>query len=404
MTGDGLLRIASQDTLEAVRDRIGETGDAGGTYNSGTLTSKANAALLALGGVNNGIDGLNNRLDGVVTPYGKGTYGDLIVSPDLAWPSQDGFNRYVLHTKSMTIPEGVTLTPPDKCDGLYILSQGDVTINGVIDVRGKRKTFTEDLQLAPTINVGNQEFLLAKGGYSPTGTTSGAGGDVSVSGGLKDTTKYTNSSYEGLPALTAAESIAENINGGGVPTYKTHKDRFVSVIRREVSGSGNHYGYLNMIETPSDASSYTQNFKETIAPGAVVIIAKGKVTINGQILASATDGMTAQNGQDALAENRGTNGDNHYYYYYAGSGGRGAIPPSGGGAVTIICETIEINGSIDTNGKKLVSNDGEKGSDEDGSGSFNTKVTWHAGGGYGGKGGTFISTAGEIKVYTGVSE
>ena len=85
MSGDVLLRIASQDTLEAVRDRIGETGDTGGTYNSGTLTSKANAALLALGGVNNGIDGLNNRLDGMVTPYGKGTYGDLIVSQDLAW-------------------------------------------------------------------------------------------------------------------------------------------------------------------------------------------------------------------------------------------------------------------------------------------------------------------------------
>ena len=66
MSGDVLLRIASQDTLEAVRDRIGETGDTGGTYNSGTLTSKANAALLALGGVNNGIDGLNNRLDGMV--------------------------------------------------------------------------------------------------------------------------------------------------------------------------------------------------------------------------------------------------------------------------------------------------------------------------------------------------
>ena len=29
MTGDELVRIASQDTLEAVRDRIGETGDTG---------------------------------------------------------------------------------------------------------------------------------------------------------------------------------------------------------------------------------------------------------------------------------------------------------------------------------------------------------------------------------------
>ena len=45
MSGDVLLRIASQDTLEAVRDRIGETGDAGGSETTGTVTSKLNSIL-----------------------------------------------------------------------------------------------------------------------------------------------------------------------------------------------------------------------------------------------------------------------------------------------------------------------------------------------------------------------
>lgn len=415
MTGDELVRIASQDTLEAVRDRIGETGDTGGTYNSGTLTSKANAALLALGGVNNGIDGLNNRLDGVVTPYGKGTYGDLIVSPDLAWPSQDGFNRYVLHTKSMTIPEGVTLTPPDKCDGLYILSQGDVTINGVIDVRGKRKTFTEDLQLAPTINVGNQEFLLAKGGYSPIGGINGRGGTIkSVDSVIGDTP---------TPIQTLSNSVEGNVNGGGVGQYAVGGASVIYYFDSNESTRYDEksYNYDYVINnTPAFSLGPNATYNYT-APGALVIIAKGNVIINGNILAQSNEGNqpTIGSGQ-ILYYTQGT----HQYWAYTVSGD-GAIPPSGGGAVTIICNQVVINGSINTNGYKLVAqdkpdlrNDFPKAIQQWNTGAtkpytepdYNSdSLIWrmakdnvHCS--EGGKGGTFISTAGEIKVYTGVSE
>ena len=394
MTGDVLLRIASQDTLEAVRDRIGETGDTGGTYNSGTLTSKANAALLALGGVNNGIDGLNNRLDGVVTPYGKGTYGDLIVGPDLAWPSQDGFNRYVLHTKSMTIPEGVTLTPPDKCDGLYILSQGDVTINGVIDVRGKRKTFTEDLQLAPTINVGSQEFVLAKGGYAPKGGASGAGGKAVVP---PASNVYNGSSNIGAPSKSPENlSIAGNVNGGGMGQYATGG---VSTITWYYSKNDLWYtvDYNGTWATQSGTKITEREgaIKSSVAPTAVIIIAKGTVTINGKILAAATDGVNATDGGLTVqqASLYGASSAGHFT-----RAGTGAIPPSGGGAVTIICNQLVNNGIIDTNGKKLVSPNGKDNRTVQAPG--NSCLY----GSQGGFGGTFISTAGEIKVYTGVSE
>ena len=415
MKNDVIAALASQETLEDVRDRIGETGDTGGTFNSGTLTSKANAALLALGGVNNGIDGLNNRLDGMVTPYGKGTYGDLIVGSDLVWPSQDGFNRYVLHTKSMTIPEGVTLTPPDKCDGLYILSQGDVTINGVIDVRGKRKTFTEALQLAPTINVGSQEFVLAKGGYAPIGGINGRGG--TISGGIDKVTGNTPT-----PVQTPTTSTAGNINGGGIGQYGIGGASVIFVYYPNLSSSNDteSFDYNATIQSsvaypkgPTVAYDYN-------ASGSVVIIAKGKVTINGNILASATTGAEPTEGSKDVAYTRSALNTNYAYSV----SGNGAIPPSGGGAVTIICNELEVNGAIDTNGYKLVADDkpdlrttyvkGTQSLDDYGNISGNPNYSpssylWNMINGNlkcseGGKGGTFVSTAGEIKVYTGVSE
>ena len=379
--------VAQQETLVEVRDKIGNTDDTGGSYNSGTVNGKINTAILGISGVNNGIEGLNNRLDGVVTPYGKGTYGDLIVGPDLAWPSQDGFNRYVLHTKSMTIPEGVTLTPPEKCDGLYILSQGDVTINGVIDVRGMRKTFTEDLQLAPTINVGSQEFVLAKGGYSPIGGASGRGGKTNGAA------LYFGYTGLGCPALSPEEtSLAGNINGGGAGAYAAGG----------ISGYTYYYSKEGEYRGVDYNQSYIQNSNVKFEPyscyleqatGAVVIIAKGNVIINGQIAASATEGKNAENGGE-IESTGSTNGVGTVYFTKAGDG---AVPPSGGGAVTIICNELVNNGKIDTNGIKFVSPDGI---DNRGVIINKYKIT----GSEGGKGGTFISTAGEIKVYTGVSE
>jgi hypothetical protein len=414
MTGDELARIASQDTLEAVRDRIGETGDTGGTYNSGTLTSKANAALLALGGVNNGIDGLNNRLDGMVTPYGKGTYGDLIVSQDLAWPSQDGFNRYVIHTKSMTIPEGITLKPPEKCDGLYILSQGDVTINGDIDVRGMRKTFDADLQLAPTINVGSQEFELAKGGYSPKGGKNGAGGEAN------------NANYSATPSPSLeTDTVAGNVNGGGSGRYVKGGSSVAYSNKLESNGGYRHYnqgkGYYGRsyeecaISWHGDELWFVPRLTPNTAPCAIIIIAKGKVTINGHIIATGSQGAAPTDAQDyAHRFIFGPSGES----FDVTLAGDGAIPPSGGGPVTVICNTFECNGKIDTNGsKETYSDKADKRNTvptqcmqwSDSSGKYDTgELSSYSGKriycSQGGFGGTFISTAGEIKVYEGVSE
>lgn len=388
--------VAQQETLVEVRDKIGNTDDTGGSYNSGTVNGKINTAILGISGVNNGIEGLNNRLDGVVTPYGKGTYGDLIVGPDLAWPSQDGFNRYVLHTKSMTIPEGVTLKPPEKCDGLYILSQGDVTINGVIDVRGMRKTFDADLQLAPTINVGSQEFVLAKGGYSPKGGSGGSAGTANWRAEVNE--EYT--ALEVDSGGTPNNSIAGNINGGGVGAYGKGGNDDTLTIGKRSSSTKPYYMTIRTAHTAVADNTYNES-----APAALVIIAKGKVTINGIVIASGTEGILAKGGTKAYDSAMSTN-DIYSRYVHNGKGGDGAIAPSGGGPVTIICNELINNGTIDTNGKKFTSAVGENGASEltEYVTNINPKVFELTQTGAGGKGGTFISTAGEIKVYTGVSE
>ena len=368
--------LANQATLEEVQTTIGDTGDTGGSTVAGTVMAKLNENI-RLNEV--GIQGTNNVesiLSGVSTPYGAGVYGDLTFdSSTFTWPSQDYYNRYIVQVKSLTIPEGQTMKPPAKCDGLYILSQGDVTINGNIDVTGLRKTFG-NVAISPTINVGNQEFQLAVGGYAPIGGANGKGGEI-----------LDNKTPEQIPdpdvpfstpceSIAPIDSISGNINGGGVGSYR--------VMNSPARGTADS-------DSAVDGTAVTKYGEN--APTSLIIIAKGNVIINGQILASASDGIVAQNGTDATYVKEGTRG-----YVYSGLGGAGALPPSGGGAVTIICNEIIIDGKIDTNGKKLVSPDGTKSNVNQ----YTTGV-W-AMGAYGGKGGTFISTAGEIKVYTGVNE
>lgn len=411
--------IADKATQDLINQKIGETADTGGTNTTGTADAKLNAIYLGVDGVKADVDGVNSRLDGMVTPYGKGSYGDLIFnSSDFVWPSQDGYNRYVVHTKSLTIPAGQVMKPPAKCDGLYIYSQGDVTINGDIDLRGLRKTFG-DIQLSATINVDDAIYTLAKGGYAPKGGASGAGG------GAKETAS--SSAVSGSPAVVPTKSISGNVNGGGVGYFGG------SVPSAGADTDSNADWHIFGL-----SSNILPELCRKLAPTALVIIAAGKVTISGNILASASEGVNATAGAVKLSTGT-TSGieylsstagsykygsgsvrlpDDDVYpeivalYHEAGVGdrnssistwnliatmsGSGAIPPSGGGAVTIICGTFINTGVINTNGSKLVSPDG---TDDTNIYRTSTRGYPQINGSEGGKGGTFISTAGEIKVY-----
>ena len=428
-TGDR-VQIADKPTLDAVRTNIGNTNDTGGTSTTGTTQAKLNAALVKTDGVSQDIRELNNRLSGVNSPYGNGIYGDTVYSPTtFVWPSQDSFNRYVLQFDSLIIPAGVTMRPPEKCDGLYILCKGNITINGNIDVTGLRKTFTESTKISSTINVGTKTYALAKGGYGPKGGASGAGGDA------KETASSTDS---GSPAVTPTKSIAGNVNGGGVGYFGG------GVPSAGADSDSNSDWY-----TVDMSNNVLPELYLDIAPTALVIIAAGVVSISGNINAQAYPGVAAQGGMI-----RGLHGGSSHSYLQTGSqayrdpatnkrvyipmapptsnpnealtllfnaykragitqeetggagvrllyvstiSGSGAIPPTGGGAVTIICKTLSNTGVIDTSGAKLVSPNGTD--DNTLYYASNQHSYPRIYGSKGGKGGTFVSTPGEIKIY-----
>ncbi len=422
-TGDR-VQIADKPTLDAVRNNIGNTNDTGGTSTTGTTQAKLNAALVKTDGVSQDIRELNSRLSGVNSPYGNGIYGDTVYSPTtFVWPSQDSFNRYVLQFDSLIIPAGVTMRPPEKCDGLYILCRGNVTINGNIDITGLRKTFTEDTKISSTINVDTKTYTLAKGGYAPKGSASGATGNTIDR--ASDSTPAA-----GSPAVTPSASISGSVCGGGVGYFGGSVPSSI-----DYTDSNGDADYITMYDNKLPPI-YNPD-----APTAVVIIANGTVQLTsvGSIIATATPGKNAEDGYAETDTTSGgvvnltgvswpyhwyTNGErktvwipyksvNEFIYNLymsqlqldssssrvgsATFSGSGAIPPSGGGAVTIICKTFSNAGVIDTSGSKLVSPDGVNDTTlYRCSSKYSYPKTY---GSEGGKGGTFISTPGEIKIY-----
>lgn len=360
--------------VQEILDKIGETADTGGSTTLGSVMAKLNEDLKLDGSALQEIINLGVIINGEASPYGTGLLGDVTFnSSKFTWPTQDYYNRYILQVESLTIPSGQTMKPPAKCDGLYILSKGDVTIDGNIDVRGLRKTF-KAVTISPTINVGTKTFELAKGGYAPKGGANGASGKIVGARNLND---ETGEVLQTFTSESPSNSIAGNVNGGGVGT----------AISTTEYATGDY----------SNGNVTTQKHGQKIivygtAPTALIIIAKGTVTINGEIIANASNGVSATAGTQSAIDIGNIDGK-------SGVGGTGAIPCSGGGCITIICNQLSCNGEINTNGDTFTSPDGT---------SYNTQKKYMTGanvyGGAGGKGGTFISTAGEIKVYTGVSE
>lgn len=403
--------------LNDLKDNVGSTADSGGSVTEGTVNGKLNKVIEDAedtktsikemqtvdipsikgnltsikednktntttiinntAGLKMDIMNLNKQMLGEASPYGTGSWGDVEYDPEsFHWVTKDYYGRYVIQCTSLHIPSGVTMTPPDKCNGLYILCQGDITIDGTIDLRDKRLDSAGAFSLQPSIIVNGKEYILAKGGDTVVGGAGGDGGGYSENGVANPS--Y-NTSITAGKGGTPTKTICGSVVGGGISSYGT---------------GGTGIGYRSSGGDSSGTAGIEQT--GTIASGAVVIISKGKVTLNGKIISSASDGITATQGEDAYMyrdeDSPSANG---------GKGGNGAIAPSGGGCVTIIANSFVNNGIIDTKGKTFTSANGENGKYK----SWDRYPYYGYLGGYGGKGGTFTSCAGEIRVYeTGGNE
>lgn len=352
---------------------------------------------------------ISAALSGASSPYGTGILGDVVYDPStFLWGTPDHLGRYMLYAESFTVPEGVTMTPPARCNGVYIFSKGDVTINGTIDLRSKR-ILSANVSIPDTITVDGVEYALAKGGDSQKGGNGGASGGMKV--------EMYNNWAEATITLTGTskssqDPIPGSVCGGGYGTYGKGGT--------SVSTTGSYDYYTGVTGTPSSKTSTASIGTNTSAACALVIIAHGNVLINGDIVSNGSGGKSATSGGNNLTVSSG-NGDSRDYIgdpftlsttATTGAGGDGTCPPCGGGPVTIICEHLEMTGYINTKGSKIVSasvSNGGTASNSDhtllyGNWDSQTEQTVYSTVksqtvAQGGEALTCISTAGEIKIY-----
>ena len=117
------------------------------------------------------------------------------------------------------------MTPPEKCNGLYIYATNSISINGEINMVGQRLTLNGPNGISNFIEINDEKYYLAVGGNTVKGGDGGAGGcgilryneywPNYVDIGTIDTT-YKKRIIGGI-----AENIiyAGNVNGGGCSTY-----------------------------------------------------------------------------------------------------------------------------------------------------------------------------------------
>lgn len=357
--------------------------------------------------VNNKLDSVRQDIKGVETnitgsltgeasAFGTGVLGDVVYSEEFIYPSKDYYGRYILLCKNFTLPEGITMIPPEKCNGLYIYCQGTCTINGTIDMRGKRLTLDSDNGISNFIKVGETTYPLAVGGHTVKGGDSGKSGKITMDSSYHSPSNKAEWYNAGLALIGTS---AGNINGGGTSTFGVAGEAFKNLYLRNGASSGS-----KVLTYSEGTDGHTSDFRP--APGAVIIIAN-TVIINGSINCVATDGLPCTNGEDASDVTCSVSGgavlisaDGN-----AGKAGNGAQAPTGGGCVTVITSSFTNNGRMLVNGSSLVCANGSNGQQMSASDSTSGSDddTGHgrviATGGEGGIGGTFISQAGEIKIH-----
>lgn len=390
--------------LNELKENVGSAADSGGSTTEGTVNGKLNKVIEEAedtktsikemqtvdipsikedntantttiinntAGIKMDIMNLNKQMLGEASPYGTGAWGDVEYDADtFNWGTKDFYGRYIIQCTSLHIPEGQTMTPPEKCNGVYILCQGDIIIDGDIDLRDKRLDATGSFSLATTLVIDGKEYTLAKGGDTVVGGDGGNGGEECDRNGVIQLNDTYSSGKGGTPTKTICGSVV----GGGISSFG-------------LGGTG--IAYSGNGSSTSSGKNGTTQFGNTAA-GSVVLVAKGSITLNGNINVSASIGDNPTAGTDAYSYSDGCTSNAH-----GGTGGNGALAPSGGGAVTIICNSFKNNGIINTKGLSFTSSDGNDGKD--------VLDFWRSGGGFKGghrgKGGTFTSCAGEIKVY-----
>ena len=291
--------------------------------------------------------------------FGDGRDGDIVVESGetLTLDVSEDEGQVVFRPKSLWVKAGGKLTVSNRCCGLIILSRGDVTIDGTIDMDGKAPllsameeinaaephvrlcgliggrggdggkgntgsgSYEEGYQLRGLTNGGSGSDGFAFGGGAPGG--GGASGASLQQTGDGRTGAYLNPTGNGADGARAPigtkipftnPSAEINVGEYGVGG-NTGGANGVGGAGPGGSGAGNYfYKQSNdYLSTPTYKNGLAGG---AIGGGAVLIFVGGKVTITGTITACGG------NGADCVGMSA----------YYASGGGGGA----GGGIIAIV--------------------------------------------------------------------
>ncbi|MGC5328873.1 hypothetical protein [Brevibacillus sp. SYSU BS000544] len=316
---------------------------------------------------------------GSVTDYfGTGADGVLNTTGNVTLPSTLDGTRVVKHYSSITINAGHVLTVSNRCKGLLLYSQGDVIINGSIDMSSKAPLYVAanekrpavlvrgytgitsdpsiELLAALTVKQQTDQIFLgyggkggAGGGGSPADTDSsflgggyGGGGAGGQSGGLGGQGGILSALGSGGAGVSAYNNTVQGNPGGrgagGSGKAVSGDNASVNTGRGgNAPGGGGSAGMWRY--NGSGLSMGAAADGAAFGGGIIVIIAKGNIIIGsgGSIRANGGPGAKGQDYTDGM----------FYNYCYGGHGGGGG----GGGIVGLFYKgTYTNNGVVEANG------------------------------------------------------
>lgn len=300
---------------------------------SGTLTGYVNDSDHPALGVVCALDGFGNGSDGEFNSTGN------VILPVATEDAASVIRQYT----SFTLNAGHTLTVDKRCRGLFIFCQGDVTINGTIDMNGKcgKVGKANSTQRILQIPVGAYTVDVPSGGVGGNGGTGGTGGS--------------NGSYTGGSGGTGQSGAAGVWFGGGFAG----------------GGGGGGSGAPYAANGGNGGNGGSNDMDLAVAKGVAHCGGKGanRVYYSGRYSGAGGGGggVVGGDGGSLGYDQAGVTG---------GSGG------AGGGLICIICR-----GNLTLGPTGIIRANGEAGGDGGNGGSTTSSGSGGGGGGAGGGGG-----------------